>query len=117
LAVLPDTRMQAVTPIEETAPVGPVSQGAFLNQMVLLRTALAPGELLRHCQAIEDDAGRARTARWGPRTLDLDIVRFGRRRIDEPHLKVPHPELPNRPFWQHQVEVLEQALESAMADE
>jgi 2-amino-4-hydroxy-6-hydroxymethyldihydropteridine diphosphokinase len=117
LAILPDTSLQAVTVVEETTPIGPVPQGAFLNQMVLLRTALTPDEVLRQCQDIERDAGRRRTERWGPRTLDLDIVRFGGRRIDTPHLRVPHPELPNRPFWQRQVDELERVLERGRSDD
>lgn len=103
LALLPQTEIVAVSAVEETVPVGPVSQRPYLNQMALLRTTLSPRELLEHCQAIEQNAGRQRTERWGPRTLDLDIVRLGTRRIDEPDLVVPHPEIPNRPFWQREL--------------
>ena len=66
----------AATPIEETAPVGPVSQPAFLNQMMALRTSLSPRALLDALHAIEDAGGRERTIRRGPRTIDLDIVAF-----------------------------------------
>jgi 2-amino-4-hydroxy-6-hydroxymethyldihydropteridine diphosphokinase len=99
LATLPDTRLAAVSRIEETAPLGPVPQGPFLNQMALVETSLAPAALLDHCLAIERETGRLRRERWGPRTLDLDIVRFGDRVIETPTLTVPHPELPHRPFW------------------
>jgi 2-amino-4-hydroxy-6-hydroxymethyldihydropteridine diphosphokinase len=105
LAELPDTQLLAVSAIEETAPLGPVRQGAYLNQMVLLDTGLAPAELLRRCLAIEAERGRVRTPgeRWGPRTLDLDLVRFGDRVLQEPGLVIPHPELPNREFWRREM--------------
>jgi len=82
-----------------------------LNQMVLLETALEPAELLVHLHAIEAERGRERRAgvRWGPRTLDLDIVRFGDRAVREPALVIPHPELPNRPFWQRELTELDAA--------
>jgi 2-amino-4-hydroxy-6-hydroxymethyldihydropteridine diphosphokinase len=103
LSTLKRTHLVAASSIEETAPIGPVTQGPFLNQMVLLVTALEPLELLEQCQAIEAEAGRERKERWGPRTLDLDIVRFGDRVIASPDLTVPHPELPNRDFWQREI--------------
>ncbi len=103
LAALPDTEVVAASRVEETAPVGPVPQGPYLNQMVLLATRLSPRGLLDECLAIERAAGRVRGERWGPRTLDLDIVRFGNRRIAEPGLTVPHPELPHRDFWQREL--------------
>jgi len=71
--------------------------------MVALETELAPRELLRRLQAIEHGAGRTRRVRWGPRTLDLDIVCFARQSVHEPGLRVPHPELPNRDFWQREL--------------
>ena len=103
IAALPDTRVVAASAVEETAPVGGVAQGAYLNQMLAVDTALAPAALLRALQAIEHDAGRTRDVRWGPRTLDLDIVLFGSHRVSEPALRVPHPELPNREFWQREL--------------
>lgn len=99
LAALPGTRLVAASTVEETAPLGPVRQGPFLNQMVRLDTTLEPAELLEHCRAIERESGRVRHERWGPRTLDIDIVRFGDRTVTTPVLVVPHPELPNRDFW------------------
>ena len=99
LAGLRDTRVAAVSTIEETAPLGPVPQGPYLNQMVLLETTLEPDALLEHCRLIERESGRVREQRWGPRTLDLDIVRFGDRTVTTPTLVVPHPELPHRDFW------------------
>ena len=96
LAELPGTRLVAASAIEETAPLGPVRQGPFLNQMVLLETTLEPEQLLEHCRVIEREALRVRRERWGPRTLDLDIVRFGDRVVATPPLIVPHPELAGR---------------------
>jgi len=103
LGALPDTTLVAASAIEETAPLGPVAQGPYLNQMVLLSTELPPRELLEACAAIERSAGRERAVRWGPRTLDLDLVRYGHLAIAEPQLVVPHPELPRRPFWQREL--------------
>ncbi len=115
LGTLPDTRVAASSRIEETAPIGPVPQGAFLNQMVLLETTLAPRDLLGHLHAIEAERGRERQAgvRWGPRTLDLDIVRWGERRVREADLTIPHPELPHRDFWQREMAELDAAREPA----
>jgi len=107
LALLPGTELVAASSVEETAPLGPPDQPPYLNQMVLLRTALSPRDLLEACLRIERHAGRTRRVRWGPRTLDLDIVRFGDRRVREADLIVPHPELANRPFWQRELAELE----------
>jgi 2-amino-4-hydroxy-6-hydroxymethyldihydropteridine diphosphokinase len=84
-----------------------MSQPAYLNQMALIETELDPQALLAACQAIERDRGRIRTERWGARTLDLDIVRYGELRIDQPHLIIPHPELPHRDFWLRELAQLE----------
>ncbi len=111
LAALPDTELKAESSIEETAPIGPVGQGPYLNQMVLLESALDPEVLLDACLAIEEARGRLRGERWGPRTLDLDVVRFGDRVIRTPRLTVPHPELPRRDFWQRELAELETHVE------
>jgi 2-amino-4-hydroxy-6-hydroxymethyldihydropteridine diphosphokinase len=107
LAGLPGTRLTRESPVEETAPLGPVPQGAYLNQMVLLETTLEPAELLVHLHAIEAERGRERRVRWGPRTLDLDIVRYGDRVVRGPDLTIPHPELPNRDFWRREMAELD----------
>jgi 2-amino-4-hydroxy-6-hydroxymethyldihydropteridine diphosphokinase len=99
LAKLPDTEVVAASAVEETAPLAGMTQPPYLNQMVLLETRLTPRELLEACHEIERARGRVRGERWGPRTLDVDIVRFGQRRVTEPDLIIPHPELPNRDFW------------------
>ena len=107
LAALPDTRLVAASRVEETAPLGGMDQPAYLNQMVALETRLEPRALLAACQAIEHSRGRVRTERWGARTLDLDIVRYGDRRVDEPDLIIPHPGLSHRDFWQRELAELE----------
>lgn len=101
-----DTRLVAVTAIEETAPIGPPGQGPYRNQMALLRTAMAPESLLRALLAIEATAGRRRRVRWGPRTLDLDLVRYGTRVMTTDALTLPHPAIGERPFWQRELEDL-----------
>lgn len=103
IGALPGTRIVAASTVEETDPVGPVPQGLYLNQMLLVETALAPRPLLDALLGIERAAGRVRRERWGPRTLDCDIVRYGDRIVDEPGLVIPHPELANRPFWQREL--------------
>ncbi|HET6578334.1 MAG TPA: 3-methyl-2-oxobutanoate hydroxymethyltransferase [Gemmatimonadales bacterium] len=107
LAGLPETRLVAASRVEETAPLAGMSQPPYLNQMVLLETRLGPRALLDACQAIEHAEGRVRSERWGARTLDLDIVRYGRRHVAEPGLIIPHPELPNRDFWLRELAELE----------
>ena len=107
LGQLPDTRLVAASRVEETAPLGPVAQPLYLNQMVLLETTLEPVALLAHCRRIEAERGRERRERWGPRTLDLDIVRYGDKTVRQPDLTIPHPELPNRDFWQREIAELE----------
>lgn len=103
IAALPGTRLLRASSVEETAPVGEVPQGSYLNQMIAIETALAPRALLDRLHEIERSAGRVRGVRWGPRTLDLDIVMFDRQTVNEPDLLVPHPELPNRDFWQREL--------------
>jgi 2-amino-4-hydroxy-6-hydroxymethyldihydropteridine diphosphokinase len=109
IAALPATTVLAESSIEETAPIGPVDQPAYLNQMVAVETTLAPAELLDALRLIETAEGRVRCERWGPRTLDLDIVRFDRQTVNTPQLTVPHPELPRRDFWQRELAELEAA--------
>jgi 2-amino-4-hydroxy-6-hydroxymethyldihydropteridine diphosphokinase len=109
IAALPGTRVLAQTEVEETAPIGPVAQGPFLNQMIAIETELSPGELLTELHRIEAEAGRVRHARWGPRTLDLDIVMFEHQSAQEKELTVPHPELPNRNFWLTELATLRSA--------
>ena len=109
IAQLPQTRVLGETAAEETAPIGPVPQEPFLNQMIAIETELSPQQLLRELMRIEKEAGRVRTERWGPRTLDLDIVLFERQSVNEANLMVPHPELPNRAFWLRELTELRSA--------
>jgi 2-amino-4-hydroxy-6-hydroxymethyldihydropteridine diphosphokinase len=103
LASLPGTSLIATSAIEETAPLGGMEQPPYLNQMILLETSLEPRALLEACHSIEQREGRRRTERWGARTLDLDIVQFGDRRVAERDLIIPHPELANRDFWRREL--------------
>jgi 2-amino-4-hydroxy-6-hydroxymethyldihydropteridine diphosphokinase len=103
LAALPGSRLLAVTTVEETTPLGGPLQGPYLNQMAAVETTLEPRALLLILQQIERDAGRHRAERWGPRTLDLDIVRFGEQQVSEPDLTIPHPGLATRDFWQREL--------------
>jgi 2-amino-4-hydroxy-6-hydroxymethyldihydropteridine diphosphokinase len=110
LASLPQSRVLAESDVEETAPIGPAGQGPYLNQMLALETLLAPLALLDQLQAIERAEGRVRHEHWGPRTLDLDVVRFARQQVADPRLTVPHPELPRRDFWQRELAQLDARL-------
>ena len=109
IAQLPKTRILGETAVEETAPIGPVQQGPFLNQMIAIETELSPQTLLRELLDIEKKAGRVRETKWGPRTLDLDIVLFEKQSISEPDLVIPHPQLSNRPFWLRELTELRSA--------
>lgn len=94
---LPD--VVAVSPVYETEPVGgPGGQGRYLNAVVELDTALRPYELLSAARAAEAAAGRVRVERWGPRTLDVDVLLVGDEVVDEPDLTVPHPRMWERGF-------------------
>ena len=104
--MIPRSRLVAASSVEETAPIGPVQQGAFLNQMVALETELTPGDLLSELQGIEQRAGRVRDVRWGPRVIDLDIVTMQSQRSNDERCRVPHPELHNRDFWQRELDEL-----------
>jgi 2-amino-4-hydroxy-6-hydroxymethyldihydropteridine diphosphokinase len=96
-------RVLRETQAEDTVPIGPIKQGNFLNQMISVSSDLSPRALLAALQRIERSAGRIRTVRWGPRTLDLDIVLIDRVEYADDSLTVPHPELPNRDFWLRQL--------------
>jgi 2-amino-4-hydroxy-6-hydroxymethyldihydropteridine diphosphokinase len=81
-----------------TAPWGPIAQPPFLNMAVVVRTTLSPHQLLDLCLAIEKKEGRIRTERFGPRTLDMDILAFGDLAISDERLVLPHPRLMERAF-------------------
>ncbi|HYM51356.1 MAG TPA: 2-amino-4-hydroxy-6-hydroxymethyldihydropteridine diphosphokinase [Candidatus Limnocylindrales bacterium] len=86
--------------VQETEPVGVLDQPRFLNQVLAVETSLEPRPLLETLKRLERELGRTPGPRWGPREIDIDILRYDDRAIDEPGLRIPHPELPNRPFLQ-----------------
>ena len=91
--------VQAVSPVYETDPVGgPPGQQRYLNIVVELDTALTPRQLLGVCHRLESAANRVRDERWGPRTLDVDILWHDAGPIDEPDLQIPHPRMFERRF-------------------
>ena len=99
LAFNPEVEVTAVSGFRETDPVGLLDQPRFLNAAVALETELAPGALLELLLSIESELGRTRDGpRFGPRTIDLDLLLYGDDTIDEPGLTIPHPRLHERPF-------------------
>lgn len=84
--------------VYETEAWGGVAKGPFLNQVVEIKTAYSPSELLSFIQQIETNLGRKRDEHWGDRTMDIDIIYFGDRVIDTPELQVPHPFIAERKF-------------------
>ena len=100
LAETPGIEVAALSALIETEPIGPPGQGRYLNAAAKLQTTLSPRRLLAACRRIEADHGRDRRTerRWGPRPLDLDLLLYDARVINEPGLEVPHPRLPERAF-------------------
>ena len=90
--------VDGVSDVYETKPVGGPEQGAYLNMVVRLRTSASAQELLARCRASELEAGRVRVVRWGPRTLDADLLWIDGERVDTPDLVVPHPRMHERDF-------------------
>lgn len=88
----------AVSPIYETAPQGGPEQGPYLNLVVEIKSSFLPRELLERCLNIEKESGRVRRERWGPRTLDIDVLWIEGISVDEPDLVVPHPRMKLRRF-------------------
>lgn len=102
----------AVSALRETDPVGVVEQPRFLNGVVEVRTSLSARELLAVLLAIEGALGRVRNGtRWGPRTIDLDLLLYGDEVVDEPGLRVPHPRLRERRFALEPLAELDPALD------
>lgn len=97
-----DMQVEALSPIYETPPWGPPDQPHYLNAAVALTTTLTPREVLARCMAVEAALGRVRKERWGPRTIDLDVLyaesEEGALLVSEPGLDVPHPRLEERAF-------------------
>ncbi|NJQ03686.1 2-amino-4-hydroxy-6-hydroxymethyldihydropteridine diphosphokinase [Streptomyces zingiberis] len=96
----PGVRVKAVSPVYETEPRGvdPSSQPSYFNAVVLVKTTLPPGSLLERGHAIEEAFERVRDERWGPRTIDVDIVAYQDVRSDDPALTLPHPRVHERAF-------------------
>ena len=88
----------ALSPVYETKPVGGPEQGDFLNVIIVVSSRVAPKSLLERVLAIEDAMDRTRTVRWGPRTLDIDIVMMGDVTSTDPDLLLPHPRAKERAF-------------------
>ena len=98
LARLPASRLVRASSLYDSEPVGDVEQPNFLNAVAELETELTARQLLWNLLLIERRLGRTRTARWGPRTIDLDLLLYGQMVVDEEDLQVPHPELTRRSF-------------------
>jgi len=98
LADTEGVEVRAVSQLRETEPVGVVDQPHFLNGAVVLDTSLSARELLDRLLEIERELGRVRDVRWGPRVVDLDLLVYGDRQINEPGLRVPHSRLHERRF-------------------
>jgi 2-amino-4-hydroxy-6-hydroxymethyldihydropteridine diphosphokinase len=88
----------AVSSVYETSPVGGPDQDDFLNAVIIIETTLAPHDLLGLCQRVEADHERVREVRWGPRTLDVDIISVDGAALDDPALTLPHPRAHERAF-------------------
>ncbi|RNB82829.1 2-amino-4-hydroxy-6-hydroxymethyldihydropteridine diphosphokinase [Brevibacillus fluminis] len=84
--------------VYETDPVGYTDQAAFLNMAVEIETSLSPEALLESVLRLEQELGRVRIIRWGPRTIDIDILLYGEESVALPHLQIPHPEMTGRAF-------------------
>ena len=95
---LPTTKLLKISSLIETDPVGKTDQPQFINGVIKIETKLSPHELLENLQKIENDLGRVRDEKWGPRTIDLDILFYDDLKVKEKNLTLPHPEINNRPF-------------------
>ena len=98
LAARSDVTVVAVSRVYETAPVGGPPQDPYLNAAVAIDTPLEPHALLHVCHRVEERAERVRVERWGPRTLDVDVLLYEERRIDDAELTLPHPRMWERGF-------------------
>jgi 2-amino-4-hydroxy-6-hydroxymethyldihydropteridine diphosphokinase len=98
LDALPATRVLRVSSLYRTAPVGVVEQPDFLNAAAAVETELEPERFLAELLALEEAFGRRRAQRWGPRTLDLDLLLWGERVLRSPALELPHPRMHERAF-------------------
>lgn len=98
LDYLPGTRLTGASSLYGSTPVGPADQPDFINAVARIETRLGPFALLNCLQGMERRAGRIRRRHWGERVLDLDILLWGNRVLENPRLRIPHPHLWERPF-------------------
>ncbi len=106
LAKFPQTTLATQSSIYRSKPIGVRAQPHYLNMVVMLKTTLSPQQLLKHCQAIEQQQKRLRKKIWGARTIDIDILLYGQHVIELPYLHIPHPELLYRDFvWMPLLEI------------
>ena len=98
IARLPGTDVRAISPVYETAPVGGPAQPDYLNAVIVIQTGLPPRDLLEAAHRIEADFGRVRAGRFGPRTLDIDIIDYSGQISGDPELTLPHPRAHERAF-------------------
>jgi 2-amino-4-hydroxy-6-hydroxymethyldihydropteridine diphosphokinase len=98
LGARPGLRVERSSRVYETDPVGGPPQPEFLNAVIEVETSLSPHELLAACMDVEQDMGRVRAERWGPRVIDIDVLTYDDQLIDQPDLTVPHPRMRERAF-------------------
>jgi 2-amino-4-hydroxy-6-hydroxymethyldihydropteridine diphosphokinase len=98
LCARPGLSNVAISPVYETAPVGGPAQPEYLNAVLVAATTLSARAILDRCQEAENALGRVRTERWGPRTLDVDVIVYGTEVSDDPELTLPHPRAHERAF-------------------
>ena len=98
ISELPETELSDVSPMYETEPVGYTDQPFFLNVCIRIMTSLEPLELLDALHGIENALKRKRTVRWGPRTIDIDIITYGDLTVQTDRLTIPHPRYKERAF-------------------
>lgn len=110
LAQLPDTRLTGTSPLYQSTAVGPGDQPDYINAVARIMTSLEPLTLLDQLQALEQAHQRVRLERWGPRTLDLDLLLYDGQVINHPRLQVPHPYLTQRNFVLYPLAAIEPQL-------
>lgn len=98
IAARPGVRLSRSSRVYETDPIGGVEQPDFLNAVIEVETDLSARDLLAACRDLETELGRVREVRWGPRTIDVDLLVYDELEIDEPDLVVPHPRMHERAF-------------------
>ena len=98
IAEIPEIQVLKASSLYKSKPVGPRGQDDYINAVIKIETEFMPFELLGYMQDIENQHGRIRKERWGPRTLDLDILIFGKEIIQDKNLTIPHSEIEKRPF-------------------